>query len=102
MSEKEQHGIFVPLCLVMVALALWFGFQTFQLVKERDTIKNLRANQTAIYDNAQKMRAQLEAIAAEMAKLAQAGNPHATQMVNALKARGITINPDAANKPVAK
>src|ERR1019366_6296857 len=96
MSEREGlYGSFVPLLLGLVTLVLWFGFQTTQLLKERDTLSTLRNNQTTIYNTAQKMRTQLDAIAAETARLAQAGNPHATEIINTLKARGITIDPNA-------
>ncbi len=102
MSDEKRYGAFVPLLLALATLLLWFGFQTNQLIKERDNLSTLRTNQTGIYANAQKMRAQLEAIASDTARLAQAGNPHAAQMVNALRARGITINPNAASKPAEK
>jgi len=102
MSEQKSYGAFIPLLLALATLVLWFGFQTNQLVKERENLNTLHANQTAIYTNAQKMRAQLDAIAADTARLAQGGNPHAAQMVNALRARGITINPNAASKPAEK
>ena len=103
MSERENlYGSFAPLVLTLVTLALWFGFQTTQLLKERENLSTLRNNQTTIYNTAQKMRTQLDAIAAETARLAQAGNPHATQIINALKARGITIDPNAASKPAEK
>ena len=103
MSEHDnRYGAFVPLLLVVATLLLWFGFQTSQLIKERENLATLRTNQNPIHANAQKMRAQLEAIAADTARLAQAGHPHAAQVVNALRARGITINPDAAAKPAGK
>ena len=102
MSEHDQRfGAFLPLLLALATLLLWFGFQTHQLIKDGDNLRNLKTSQDAIYGNAQKMRTQLEAIAGDTARLAQAGNPHATQIVNALRARGITINPDAS-KPPAK
>lgn len=94
MSEHSLHyGPFAPLLLGLLTLALWFGFQTTQLLKERENLTTLRANQATIYTNAQKMRTQLDAIAAEVAKLAQAGNPNAATLVNALKQRGVTIDP---------
>ena len=103
MSEREGlYGSFVPLLLGLITLVLWFGFQTTQLLKERDTLSTLRNNQTALYDTAQKMRTQLDAIAGETARLAQKGNPHATEIINTLKARGITIDPNAAQKPAEK
>ena len=37
MSERENVcGSFAPLLLVLFTLALWFGFQTTQLLKERE------------------------------------------------------------------
>lgn len=107
MSEHHLHyGPFAPLLLGLATLTLWFGFQTTQLLKEKDNLAAMRTNQTTVYNNAQKMRTQLDALAAETAKLAQAGNPHAAQLVNALKQRGITIDPSkvkpAADAPVAK
>jgi hypothetical protein len=101
-DEEARFGAFVPLLLVVAMLLLWFGFQTVQLVKEREHVGTLRANQATIYANAQKMRAQLDAIAADTARLAQAGNPHAAQIVEALRARGITINPNAGASPAQK
>lgn len=107
MSEHHLHyGPFAPLLLGLATITLWFGFQTTQLLKEKDNLATLRTNQTTVYANAQKMRTQLDALAAETAKLAAAGNPHAVQLVNALKARGITIDPSkaqaATDKPAAK
>jgi hypothetical protein len=95
LPEGEGYGIVIPILLGLLTLVLWFGFQTSQLLKERDNLKTLSANQAAIYANAQKMRGQMDAIAAGTARLAQAGNPNAQQVVNALRARGITINPNA-------
>lgn len=105
MSEftgEKRYGLFEPLLLGLASLVLWFGFQTSQLLSERDNLKTLRANQETIYTNAQKMRAQLDAIAAGTARLAQQGNPNAAQVVEALRQRGITINPDAAAQAASK
>ena len=103
MSEPVRHySPFAPVLLGLVTLVLWFGFQTAQLLKERENLTTLRGNQTTIYGNAQKMRAQLDALAAQTARLAQAGNANAAQIVNALKARGITIDPSKASPPADK
>ena len=93
--DSPRASLFVPLFLILVTLVLWFGFQTYQLVKERGNLKTLQANQEKMLNNAQKMRAQLDAIAAGTARLAQQGNANAAQVVNALKAKGISINPKA-------
>lgn len=103
MSDHQKlYGSFVPILLGLLTLALWFGFQTTQLLKDRENLATLRNNQNTIHANAQKMRAQLDTIAAEVAKLAQAGNPHAANLVGALKARGITIDPSKAGQGSVK
>ncbi len=95
--EGRGYGLFLPLLLGPLTLVLWFGFQTSQLLQEAGNLKTLSTNQEAIYANAQKMRAQLDVIAAGTARLAQAGNANAKELVGALQARGITINPDATH-----
>ena len=94
-QEGEGYSPVVPLLLGLLTLVIWFGFQASQLLQERDNLKTLAANQATLYANAQKMRGQMDAIAAGTARLARAGNPNARQIVDALKARGITINSDA-------
>lgn len=95
-APEQGYGIFLPILLGLLTLVVWFAFQTSQLAKERENLTTLGANQEAIYTNAQKMRTQLDTLAASTAKLARQGNPNAQQVVEALKAKGITINPDAA------
>ena len=97
MTDREKHpSSFVPLCIGLLTLVVWFGFQAIQLRKERENFATLNINQNTIYSNAEKMRTQLDTIAAELARLAQAGNQNAAQMVDALKQRGITIDPSKA------
>jgi preprotein translocase subunit SecF len=97
MSENKTESIFLPVCIGLCALVMWFGFQTVQLSQERTGLSVLAANQETVLGNAKKMRAQLDAIAAETAKLAQSGNQNAAQIVEALKLRGVTI--DASKAP---
>lgn len=91
----NRPSLFLPLLFIVSTLVLWFGFQTYQLMKKRDNLKKLQTNQEAMFTNARKMRAQLDSIAAGTARLAQQGNANATQIVDALKAKGISINPNA-------
>ena len=63
----ERYSVALPLLLAMFTLVLWFGFQSWQLVAERNNLKVLAANQATMYANAQKMRAQLDSIASGIA-----------------------------------
>jgi type II secretory pathway component PulL len=94
MSEQKQNNLFVPMLLIALAVLVWSGFQTFQLYQERASLANLRINQETTYQNAQKMRTQLDALAAGTQQLARSGNKNAQAVVNALQQRGITINPE--------
>jgi len=101
MTENGRNAFF-PLLITLVALILWFGIQTYQLLQEKKNLSALAANQETMHKTAQKMRAQLDGLASGTGKLAQQGNPTAQQIVAALAQRGITIKSSEAAKPPAK
>lgn len=96
-SKYQSSIVFVPMCLLAVAWTLWAVFQMIMLFQEGANLKILRANQEPTVQQAAKLRTQLDSIAADTAKLAANGNAGAKTIVDALKQRGITINPN--NKP---
>ena len=87
---------FVPLLLSMLALVVWLGHQAWQLVADRQSLQAAHAAQQPTVDNAAKLRTSLDALAADTQRLADAGNPNAKLLVDELKKRGVTINPQAA------
>ena len=89
-------GPFVPVLLLCVALAGWLGFQAVQLILEARQLEAARARQETQMQNATRARASLDAVAASTAKLANQGNASAQLIVDELRRRGITINPEAA------
>ena len=93
MSDAPAR-VFVPVALLAVTLLLWVGFQTTQLLREREGLQTLRQGQEAQVQSSQKLRASLDAIASGTAKLAGQGNPNARLIVDELKKRGVTINPN--------
>lgn len=86
---------FIPMLLAALTLAGWFAFQTVQLLGERQQLTTLRASQEAQVDAATKLRGSLDAMASATARLADAGNVNARLLVDELRQRGITINPNA-------
>jgi len=98
---RHAHGPFVPLLLLTGALLLAFGMQTVQLLRERQALQAAHAGQQQTVDNAGKLRASLDALAADTQRLADAGNPNAALLVNELRKRGITINAAAQAAPPA-
>ena len=85
-------GIFIPLALVTMSVLLWVAFQTVQLIRERANLDAAKLSQETLVQNSQKLRAMLDALATETARLAQSGNKNAQIIVQELKNRGVTIN----------
>jgi hypothetical protein len=98
-QRRQGYSPFVPLLLFAIALVLWFAFQTLQLARERQQLGALSAGQDAQVDAAAKLRTSLDAMASATAKLADGGNVNAKLLVDELRKRGITINPNAPAAP---
>jgi hypothetical protein len=96
-GSARVHSAFAPLLLGGLALLLMLGWQTVLLAGERSALLAGHAGQQQTVDNAGTLRAQLDALAADTQRLADAGNPNAALLVAELRKRGITINP-AANQ----
>ena len=94
-ASASTLSAFWPLLIIGVVTASWSGFQAYQLVQEHAALKKLHANQEAMVQNAVKLRAQLDGIAADTQRLADAGNANAQVIVAELRRRGVTINPDS-------
>ena len=94
-SPPSMRGLFVPMLLLALSVVLWFGFQTYQLVNERQQLAALRASQDAQVEGATKLRASLDTLATATAQLADSGNASARIIVEELRKRGITIKPAA-------
>jgi uncharacterized protein HemX len=95
-SSTSARSAFWPLLIIGVATTAWGAFQAYQLVQEHDALRRMHANQENLVQNAAKLRAQLDGIAGDTQRLADAGNANARVIVNELRRRGITINPGAA------
>lgn len=94
-------GLLLPVALVVLASVVWTGFQTIQLVRERETLRTIRTNQETPVQEATKLRTQLDAIARGTAELANQGNPNAKTIISELQKRGITVNLNNPPAPTA-
>lgn len=97
--QPRGRSVFVPIGLLALAFVGWTGFQTLQLWRESDALAASRANQERPLENSRKLREGLDKIAKETQLLANRGNASARLVVDELRKRGITINPDAAAAP---
>ena len=87
---------FIPTLLLALAFVAWLGFQATQQWMERQQLSLVQANLEPQEQAATKVRASLEAVATSTARLAAAGNVNARVIVEELRKRGVTINPQAA------
>ena len=94
-NARTVSPLEIPVILITLALLIWAGFQTVQLFKERQTLKQAFDKQEQLVDNGKKMRTQLDAIAAGTKRLADQGNANAEMIVQQLAKNGININPNA-------
>lgn len=93
--ETAGRSSFLPILLLALVLLTQLIFQLVQLRSERNGLQELTANQQTPLEESQRMRAQLDGIAADTARLADQGNANAKAVIEELRRRGITINPDA-------
>jgi hypothetical protein len=97
-DEESPSEIAAPtngntaLTLVVFSWCAWMVFQTVQLVRDRVHLTELKTSQETALQEASKIKTQIEAITADTAKLAAAGNPGAQRIVAELRKRGFKVN----------
>ena len=92
----------LALTLVVFSFCAWTIFQTVQFVRERNHLSQLKTEQETPFQEATKVRTQIEAITADTVKVAAAGNANAQRIVAELKRRGFKIGADSKTaKPAA-
>jgi hypothetical protein len=89
----------VPLLLLACAWVGWLAFQTYQLGGERQALSALKVSQTEPLEQSRKLRVALDSVAASTQRLADGGNASARLLVDELRKRGITIDPNAQTPP---
>ena len=96
LPAAQPRSAFVPVLLFGLAVLTVLAWQTWVLVSERGALNTAFAAQQQTVDNAGKLRASLDGLAADTQRLADRGNANAALLVTELSKRGITINPTAA------
>lgn len=89
--RPKSHSPYLPMLLALVALFLYFAFQTVELVRARGQLAQLRAGQAAALNDGAKIRGQFDALAGGTALLAQQGNAEAKAIVAEFGRRGFTF-----------
>ncbi|HEX6175817.1 MAG TPA: hypothetical protein VF089_17530 [Candidatus Binatia bacterium] len=90
-----ERGANLPLTILLIALVLWFGFQTVQLASERANLGEARGHQEAAMQEAQKLRTQFESLITKTSELANKGHAGAKLVMEELQKRGMAAQSEA-------
>jgi hypothetical protein len=93
-ATPVDRGANLPLTILLIALVVWFGFQTLQLASERANLGEARGHQEAAMQEAQKLRTQFESLVSKLSELANKGHAGAKLVMDELQKRGMTAQPD--------
>jgi hypothetical protein len=91
----DRMSPFIPVLILTLSYAGWAGFQMAQLMQERDNLASLRVSQDKQVEDSKKLRESLDKLAKATLALSNQGNANARLIVDELRRRGVTINPDA-------
>lgn len=93
-ATPVERGANLPLTILLIALVVWFGFQTLQLATERANLSDARGHQEAAMQEAQKLRTQFESLVSKLSELANKGHAGAKLVIDELQKRGMTAQPE--------
>ncbi|HEX9143274.1 MAG TPA: hypothetical protein VGA09_03310 [Candidatus Binatia bacterium] len=97
---KRSGSSSVALTVTIGCLVLWFGFQAFQLIRDRGNLGLVKANQESAIQESEKVQAQFKALMTKIAELAKQGHAGAKMVMDELQKRGVGFAPE--EKPPEK
>jgi len=89
----QQHSVYIPVLIGLVALAGLLAFQAVELWGVHGALIAQREGQNPAIVESQKLRQQLATIATKTAQLADKGDPDAKAIVDAYAKRGVQFGP---------
>lgn len=78
----------LPFTLTLVALLLFFGFQTLQFLMERSNLAMVKSNQDSALQEAQKVQEQFKTLVTKTNQLAEQGHAGARMVMEGLQRQG--------------
>jgi hypothetical protein len=94
-ADPRTASPFWPMLLLALALLGFFGFQTAQLWRERGQLEQALTALQPQVEAASRSRSAIDRLALNTNRMAEQGNANARAIVEELRRRGVTINPDA-------
>ncbi|TMA68188.1 MAG: hypothetical protein E6J73_01015 [Deltaproteobacteria bacterium] len=82
-GEKTASNL--PFIITLLALTLYFGFQTLQLASDRSNLTAVKSNQEAAMQEAQKVQVQFKTLVTKTSQLADQGHAGARMVMEKQK-----------------
>jgi hypothetical protein len=92
----------LPFVITLVALLLYFGFQSLHLTFERGNLAQVKSSQEGAMQEAQKIHAQFKSLVSKTSDLANKGHAGAKMVMEGLQARGFALAPESASPRAAE
>jgi hypothetical protein len=99
-SEPAATYSSLPLVITLVALVIYFGFQTFSLLGERGNLGQVKTSQENALQEAQKIQSQFRTLVTKTGELAEKGHAGAKMVMDGLQRQGMGMaGPGPATSP---
>lgn len=93
--HSDQRPIsHLPFIITLVALLLYFAFQTLSLLTERANLGSVKSNQDGALQEAQKVQSQFRLLVSKTGELADQGHAGAKMIMEGLQRQGIGFAPE--------
>jgi len=89
----------LPLIITLVALLIFFAFQSLQLWVERSNLGMVKSNQDAALQEAQKVQGQFKTLITKTNDLAEKGHAGARMVMEGLQRQGLGSAPESEAPP---
>ncbi|MSP39420.1 MAG: hypothetical protein EXR70_13100 [Deltaproteobacteria bacterium] len=93
-SAKPASNL--PFLLTLIALFLYFAFQSLSLFSERANMGMMKANQDVALQEAQKIQSQFKLLVTKTSELAGQGHAGARMIMDGLQKQGVGFAPESA------
>ncbi len=86
----------VPFLITLIALLIYFAFQSLSLFSERANLGMVKVNQDAALQEAQKIQTQFKLLVTKTGELADQGHAGAKLIMDGLQKQGVGFAPESA------
>jgi hypothetical protein len=98
-AEPARPMSNLPFIITLVALLLYFGFQTLQFMVERGNLGMMKASQDSALQEAQKVQEQFKTLVTKTNQLADQGHAGARMVIEGLQRQGLGATPPESKAP---